>query len=319
VVSLLPRSRQRRLTNPLPHGTSWPSMLKSCPAQGVLRVRVILRRMRIKLLLLTLLVTLIATPAFATWSVVALDRKTGSLVIASATCVTGQGLATRGGLKGIQAVIVPGKGIAAAQAGVDGTRANQMLIFRELEKGTAPADIITMLKADPRIESRQFGILDLQGRTAGFSGATNGATSLDVQGQVAGTEIFYSIQGNILTNAEVVNEAVKAFIANTGVLTDRVMAAMEVADKNGGDSRCSCARGPQTAATVACESRTAYVAYILRAETGDKNGESHSDGEYSMFLDVTDANILPNENPNPVKTLRLRYDAYMKAKAGGRQ
>jgi uncharacterized Ntn-hydrolase superfamily protein len=275
--------------------------------------------MRMRLMVFTWLVTLVATPAFATWSVVALDRATGSLVIASATCVTGRGLTSRRGLKGIQAIVVPGKGIAAAQAGVDDTRANQMLIFRELEKGTAPADIITMLKADPRIESRQFGILDLQGRMAGFSGATNGATSLDVQGQVAGTQIFYSIQGNILTNADVVNQAVKAFIANNGVLTDRVMAAMEAADKNGGDSRCSCGRGPQTAATAACESRTAYVAYILRAETGDKNGESHSDGQYSMFLDVTDDNILPAENPNPVKTLRLRYDAYMKAqKQAGR-
>ena len=273
--------------------------------------------MRLRLVLLTLLLTVIATPAFATWSVVALDRKTGSLVIASATCVTAQGLTSRGGLKGIQAVVIPGKGIAAAQAGVDGTRANQMLIFNELQKGTAPADIITMLKADPRIESRQFGILDLQGRMAGFSGATNGATSLDVQGQVAGTGIFYSIQGNILTNAAVVNEAVKAFVANTGGLTDRVMAAMEAADANGGDSRCSCARGPQTAATAACETRTAYVAYILRAENGDKIGESHSDGQYSMFIDVTDANILPAENANPVKTLRLRYDAYMKTQAKG--
>jgi uncharacterized Ntn-hydrolase superfamily protein len=273
--------------------------------------------MRLKIAVLTLLVTVVATPAFATWSVVALDRKTGSLVIASATCVTGQGLASRGGLKGIQAVVVPGKGIAAAQAGVDATRANQMLIFSELQKGTSPTEIITMLKADPRIESRQFGILDLQGRMAGFSGATNGATSLDVQGQVAGTEIFYSIQGNILANAAVVNEAVKAFVANTGVLTDRVMAAMEVADSNGGDSRCSCARGPQTAATTACDSRTAYVAYILRAENGDANGESHSDGKYAMFIDVTDANIAANEHPNPVKTLRLRYDAHMKTQGKG--
>jgi len=273
--------------------------------------------MRLKTVLLTLLVTVCATPAFATWSVVALDRKTGSLVIASATCVTGQGLATRGGLKGIQAVVVPGKGIAAAQANVDGTRANQMLIFNELQKGTSPAEIITMLKTDPRIESRQFGILDLQGRMAGLSGGTNGATSLDVQGQVAGTDILYSIQGNILTNAAVVNEAVKAFVANTGVLTDRVMAAMEAADTNGGDSRCSCARGPQTAATVACDTRSAYVAYILRAENGDKIGESHSDGQYSMFIDVTDANIVANEHPNPVKTLRLRYDAYMKTQGKG--
>ncbi len=160
----------------------------------------------------------------------------------------------------------------------------------------------------------------MQGRTAGFSGSTNGPTSLDVQGQVPGTDIFYSIQGNILTNPAVVNDAVKAFLVNTGVLTDRVMAAMEAADTNGGDSRCSCARGPQTAATAACDTRTAYVAYILRAESADKNGASHSDGTYSMFLDVTDANIIAAENPNPVKTLRLRYDAYMKSqgKAGGR-
>lgn len=272
---------------------------------------------RLPTVLLTLCLLVVATPAFATWSVVALDRKTGSLVIASATCVTSQGLASRGGLKGIQAVVVPGKGIAAAQAAVDGTRANQMLIFNELQRGTAPAEILAMLKTDPRIESRQFGILDLQGRTAGFSGSTNGKTSLDVQGQVPGTEIFYSIQGNILTGPDVVTEAVTAFIANTGVLTDRVMAAMEVADSKGGDSRCSCARGPQTAAMAACDTRTAYVAYILRAEAGDRNGASHSDGTYTMFIDVTDENIQPHEHANPVKTLRLRYDAYMKTQGKG--
>ncbi len=261
----------------------------------------------------TVVLLAIAAPAFATWSVIALDRRTGTLVIASATCVTAQGLAGRGGLKGIQAIVVPGKGVAAAQAGVDATRANQMLVFRELQQGTPPSDIIALLKADPRIESRQFGILDLQGRSAGFSGATNGATSLDVQGQVAGTEILYSIQGNILTNADVVHDAVKAFVANTGALTDRVMAAMEAADGKGGDSRCSCERGPRLEAP--CETRTAHVAYILRSEPGDKAGESHSDGQYAMYLSVTNEDILPAENANPVKTLRMRYDALMKGRS----
>lgn len=264
---------------------------------------------------MTALLTMVAVPASATWSVVAVDRASGSMVIASATCVTAQGLASRGGLRSIQAIVVPGRGIAAAQAAVDGTRANQMLIFSELQKGAAPADIIALLKADPRIESRQFGIVDLQGRMAGFTGGTNGATALDVQGQVPGTEIFYSIQGNILTAPVVVYEAEKAFRAAAGALTDRVMAAMELADASGGDSRCSCARGPQTAATAACASRSAYVAYLLRAERGDRIGESHSDGQYAMLIDVTDENIEPHEHPNPVKTLRLRYDAYMKAQA----
>jgi uncharacterized Ntn-hydrolase superfamily protein len=187
-----------------------------------------------------------------------------------------------------------------------------MLIYQALMKGTAPADILTLLKEDPRIESRQFGILDLQGRMAGFSGSRNGAESLHAQGQVANTTIFYSIQGNILAKPEVVHDAVKAFTAATGSLADRVMAAMEAADQQGGDRRCTCATPP--ALPAPCDAKTAHVAYILQAEQGDKPGQSHSDGEYSMFIDVTDANITPAENANPVKTLRMRYEAWKKSK-----
>jgi uncharacterized Ntn-hydrolase superfamily protein len=254
----------------------------------------------------------LAQPAHATWSVIALDQRTGTVIIASATCVTSAGLASRGGLKSIQAVVVPGKGIAAAQAAVDNTRANQMLIYQELQKGTAPADILALLKQDPRIESRQFGILDLQGRTAGYSGPRNGAESLDAQGQVPGTTIFYSIQGNILAKPDVVHEAVKAFTSASGTMADRVMAAMEAADRQGGDRRCTCETPP--ALPAPCDAKTAHVAYILQAEKGDKPGQSHSDGEYSMFIDVTDANITPAENANPVRTLRIRYETWKKSK-----
>ncbi|HSL69091.1 MAG TPA: DUF1028 domain-containing protein, partial [Longimicrobiales bacterium] len=140
--------------------------------------------------------------AWATWSVIAVDRATGRIVIASATCVSQANLERfpSRGLMDVQAIVVPGLGIAAAQAGVDRTRANQMLIYQELKKGTHPAVIIQLLMADSSIQRRQFGIVDLQGRFAGFSGARNGNASLDVQGQVTGTQIFYSIQGNILTD-----------------------------------------------------------------------------------------------------------------------
>src|SRR3954468_21523317 len=113
---------------------------------------------------------------------------------------------------GVQAVVVPGKGVAACQAGVDNTHANQMLVYTELQKGTDPKRIIEMLSADPAYQSRQFGILDLQGRTAGHSGLTNGYVSQDIQGMVPGTQIFYSIQGNILRPGEVIPNAVKAFL-----------------------------------------------------------------------------------------------------------
>src|SRR3989442_8816680 len=114
--------------------------------------------------------------AFATWSIVAVDRSTGRVVIASATCVDRDDEF----LKGVQAVVVPGKGVAACQAAVDNTHQNQMLVFNELQKGTDPKAIIELLSADPAFQSRQFGIVDLQGRAAGHSGLTNGYVSQNV-------------------------------------------------------------------------------------------------------------------------------------------
>src|SRR5213082_3776455 len=155
-----------------------------------------------------LAVLAIPSPASATWSIVAVDRTTSRIVIASATCVNRDDAF----LKGVQAVVVPGKGVAACQASVDGTHTNQMLVYAELQKGTDPARIIELLSQDPAFQSRQFGILDLQGRGAGHSGLTNGYVSQDIFGQVPGTEVFYSIQGNILRPGSVVPNAVQALI-----------------------------------------------------------------------------------------------------------
>lgn len=266
---------------------------------------------------LSVVAALLALPstAFATWSVIAVDRSTGRIVIASATCVDRDDQF----LPGVQAVVVPGLGVAACQASVDGTHQNQMLVFRELQKGTDPKAIIELLSADPAFQSRQFGIVDLQGRRAGHSGVTNGYVAQDVQGQVPGTEIFYSIQGNILRPGDVVPNAVTAFLGATGAITDRVMAAMEAADGSGGDSRCSCPApaADGTTAKIPCAGRTSHVAYILMAEKGDTNGDSHNNGKYAMFLRVAQPDkganaIHEGENLNPVKTLRLRYDEWRK-------
>jgi hypothetical protein len=264
-------------------------------------------------------VSLLVLPstASATWSVIAVDRSTGRVVIASATCVDRDDEF----LKGVQAVVVPGKGVAACQAAVDQTHQNQMLVFQELQKGTDPKQIIELLSQDPAFQSRQFGILDLQGRRAGHSGLTNGYVSQDLQGQVPGTEIFYSIQGNILRPGQVVPNAVQAFVAAGGAITDRVMAAMEAADGSGGDSRCTCPPWPTDGSKppIPCDGRTAYIAYILMAEKGDTSGDSHNNGKYAMYLTTSQPAadhgphaIRPGENLNPVKTLRMRYDAWRK-------
>src|SRR5919108_6548851 len=220
--------------------------------------------------LLLFIALLVPSPALATWSVVAVDRSTGRIVIASATCVDRDDQF----LPGVQAVVVPGKGVAACQAAVDSTHTNQMLVFRELQNGTDPKAIIEMLSADPAFQGRQFGIVDLQGRRAGHSGLTNGYVSQDTQGQVPGTEVFYSIQGNILRPGDVVPNAVQAFLHSQGAITDRVMAAMEAADGSGGDSRCTCPPWPNDGSKpkIPCDGKTAQVAYILMAERSDTNG-----------------------------------------------
>src|SRR5262249_53148916 len=121
---------------------------------------------------------------------------------------------------------------------------------------------------------------------------------------------------------QVVPNAVQAFVKASGAITDRVMAAMEAADGSGGDSRCTCPPWPSDGSkpAIPCDGKTAHVAYILMAEKSDTNGDSHNDGKYTMYLTVSQpgADHGPNvirdgENLNPVKTLRMRYDAWRKA------
>ena len=75
-----------------------------------------------RVLLALIFVFAFHSTAFATWSIIALDRSTGQVIIASATCVPQAGFPGRPSrdLMDIQAVIVPGVGVAACQATFDG-------------------------------------------------------------------------------------------------------------------------------------------------------------------------------------------------------
>lgn len=256
--------------------------------------------------------------ALATWSVIAVDRSTGQVIIASATCVPQSRFPPRPArdLMDIQAVIVPGVGVAACQAGVDNTRENQRIVYEELKKGTEPTRILEILREhenardEPQMERRQFGILDLTGRSAGFNGVENNPASLFVAGEV-GDDVFFQVQGNILFSDRVAYDAALAFTRARGTLADRVMAAMEGADEAGGDRRCTCEESPKPQAP--CDGKTSHVAYIVIANRDDRPGETHNDGDYYAYISVTDENVQPHENANPVKTLRMRYDAWKAA------
>lgn len=275
--------------------------------------------MRRALLFLTVLFCL-ENSAFATWSVIAIDRSTKRVVMAAASCVD----TTDEAMKTAIAVVVPGVGVAACQAAADNTHANQMLVFNELKKGTDPREIIEMLSSDPAFQSRQFGILDMQGRAAGHSGLSNSYVTQWDHGQVPGTEIFYSIQGNTLRPGEVVPSGVKAFINAKGSITDRVMASLEAADAAGGDSRCTCPPPPTDGKPqLPCDDKHAHVAFIVMANPTDTSGDSHNNGKYALYISVSQPTLggggdpgpnhtKPGESLNPVKTLRIRYDVWRK-------
>jgi len=264
------------------------------------------------ILFLAALISLEGT-AFATWSVIAIDKNTKKVVVAAASCVNGGDDL----LKDAMAVVVPGVGAAVCQARADNTHQNQMLVFNELKKGTDPQSIIQMLSADTAYDTRQYGILDMQGRFAGRSGLNNIPEALWRGGRVPGTEIYYSIQGNTLRSGTVV-AAERAFLAAKGALTDRAMAALQAGDEQGGDSRCGCPPEPADGGTpLPCDAKHAHVAFILLANPTDTI-DSYSKGQYAMYITVSQPGAdrpfgaKAGESLNPVKTLRLRYDAWRK-------
>ncbi len=144
-------------------------------------------------------VLLVGSPAHATYSVVATDKSTQQVGGAVTSCV---------GTSGVTSVYgpAPGHGGINAQAlsNIQGRNRGVMLLNMDV----APSDIIRQITAssfDPAADQRQYGIADLQGRAAGWTGMGTLDYAADRQATL-GT-YTYSIQGNILTGVAVINQA----------------------------------------------------------------------------------------------------------------
>jgi hypothetical protein len=217
-----------------------------------------------------------ATQGLATWSMIIIDTRTGEVAAGSCTCLTGIDL------QALTPVLIVGVGAAAAQSAGDTSQQNRTLIRDLMWRGTAPTDILQALSLfDPAHSSRQYGIADVQGRTATFTGADDGqwaggqtgSFNYSYAGQT-GT-IVYAVQGNVLTGAPVVQAAVDALHNTAGDLPARFMAAMEAARAMGGDGRCSCPGGVTTCGSPPPSfTKAAHIGYMLVARAGDKDGSS---------------------------------------------
>ncbi len=258
-----------------------------------------LRRFLLSVVALGLLVG----PARATWSIVVVNKATGEVCVASATC-----LGNKFPLKRWLPVIVVGKGAAAAQSQLDSSGNNRLLIWDGIHAGLVPGRILEELAAfDGGHQTRQYGIVTFDGAPVTFTGTGAGEAKLGVVGET--DELIYAIQGNVLAGDPVVHMAEAALLGTDGDLGQRVMAAMEAARAMGGDGRCSCGNDPDGCGSPPPDfDKSAHTAFIVLARLGDKDGvcnkaEGCASGGYYMSLVVKGK----ESDPDPVLELEGKY------------
>jgi len=162
---------------------------------------------------------------YSTFSICAIDAKTGESGVAVTTRVPFVGRAVPWVRAGVGAV--------ATQAWTVVEYGRQGLDL--LEKNVAPQDAIERLLADDKgKERRQLAMIDMQGRTSAFTGKETNALAGSRQGP------GYTVQGNILVGREVIDAVADHFESSAGAgmtLAERLILALEAGQKTGGDKR----------------------------------------------------------------------------------
>lgn len=199
---------------------------------------------------------LVASPLAAqvrpvnTFSIVARDSATGQIGVAvqSHWFAVGQ--------------IVPwaeaGVGAVATQSFVDPSYGKLGLDLLRAGK-TAQEALQALLHGDPSCQVRQVGVIDAKGNVATFTGGRNIVAAGGVAGkQSASTQVQcgssggavsvgrdFAVQANLMANERVWPAMARAFAESTGDLANRMLAALDAAQKEGGDIR-----GKQSAALI---------------------------------------------------------------------
>ena len=262
-------------------------------------------------LLALLAVPLLAGLASATWSIVVLNRSTGEVCCATATCISGFDIRV------YVPVVVVGKGAAATQLVVP-QMPKRRLIRDGLRDGGDPQRILdAVLAIDATPASRQYGIVAFSGPPVSYTGSVAGDAHPARTGIVGDLE--YAIQGNVLAGDEVVLDAELALLLTEGDLVTKVMAGMEAARARGGDGRCSCAQSNPTGCGSPPPSfdKSAHTACIVLARMGDADGSCTSNlgcanGPYYLSETVQGGGMAPD----PVLVLQRKVDHWRAALAG---
>jgi uncharacterized Ntn-hydrolase superfamily protein len=158
----------------------------------------------------------------ATYSIIAVDPETGEL---------GIGVQSKAFAAGNRAQHIRG-GVAAIAHQAAANPLYGAMGVELLQRGYSPEQVVDMLvAADEGRDRRQVAIIDMQGRTAAWTGTGTGVWA----GHRCG--VNYCAQGNILSGPEVVDAMAASFEASSGRLEYRLMDALDAAEAAGGDAR----------------------------------------------------------------------------------
>jgi len=186
-----------------------------------------------------------------TYSIVALDKNTGELGVAVQSHWFSVG--------GLVPWAESGVGAVATQSFVEPSYGPLGLELMKVGKSADEA-LAALLKADRNESVRQVAMVDGQGRTAAHTGKNCIAEAGHYLGE------GFSCQANMMLKNTVWKAMARAFETTKGELADRLIAALEAAEKEGGDIR-----GKQSAAIIVVKGKSSGIwwkdrIYDLRVE-----------------------------------------------------
>ena len=196
-----------------------------------------------------------------TYSIVARDPATGELGVAVQSHWFSVGP--------IVAWAEAGVGAVATQSFVEPSYGKHGLDLMRSGR-SAPDALKELLAKDEAREVRQVAMIDAHGRVDAFTGKND----IQAAGHIVGTN--FSVQANLMLNDKVWPAMARAFESTKGDLADRMLAALDAAQLEGGDIR-----GRQSAALIVV--------------TGKPTGQAWKDRTFDLRVD---------DSPEPLKELR---------------
>lgn len=161
-------------------------------------------------------------PFAHTFSIVARDPQTGEMGVAVQSHWFSVGSLVAWGEAGV--------GVVATQSFVNPSFGQRGLELLKTGK-TAQEVVDALIASDEGRDVRQLAIVDANGNSAGYTGAK----CIPEAGYIVGDN--YSVQANMMLNNTVWGAMSKAFENSKGPLAERLIAALEAAQKEGGDIR----------------------------------------------------------------------------------